>query len=148
MSMETTVNSEWNGDKVIIQGKKVTKRSAFEIGLVVMGQAKLLAPVNWGYLAASITVQSIDNGTHPTAPASSNPIGADPGQPPVMTISKPTDPNEVLVGTPVEYAVWQEFGTSRSDAQPYLRPALELAKGNQLTILKKNGKFHFAEYLQ
>lgn len=30
---------------------------------------------------------------------------------------------EYVVGTNVEYAVYVEFGTSRMEAQPYLRPA-------------------------
>jgi len=151
VSMETTVDTEWNGDKVIIQGKKVTGKTSFEIGLVVMGQAKLLCPVNWGYLAASITVQSIDDGTQPTAPQPSwDAMTRNVGEPysGPMTIAKPIDPNEVLVGTPVEYGPWQEFGTAYTDAQPFLRPAFELAKGNKLTILNKNGKYYFAEYLQ
>jgi phage gpG-like protein len=32
-----------------------------------------------------------------------------------------------VVGTNVEYAVYVEFGTSRNQAQPYLRPAVERA---------------------
>ena len=34
---------------------------------------------------------------------------------------------EYRVGTNVEYAVYVEFGTSRMEAQPYLRPAAEQA---------------------
>ena len=30
-----------------------------------------------------------------------------------------------VIGTPVEYATHVELGTSRSRAQPYLRPAIE-----------------------
>ena len=33
-----------------------------------------------------------------------------------------------LVGTGVEYAVYQEYGTSRMPAQPHLGPALEKAR--------------------
>jgi hypothetical protein len=32
---------------------------------------------------------------------------------------------EYVVGTNVEYAVYVEFGTSKMEAQPYLRPAAE-----------------------
>lgn len=32
---------------------------------------------------------------------------------------------QVIVGTNVEYAPYQEFGTAKMAAQPYLRPALE-----------------------
>lgn len=33
------------------------------------------------------------------------------------------------VGTPVEYAPYVEYGTSRAAAQPYLGPAAEAARG-------------------
>lgn len=39
---------------------------------------------------------------------------------------------EATVGTPVDYAIYPEFGTSRQAAQPYLRPALEQ---NRQTII-------------
>lgn len=32
-----------------------------------------------------------------------------------------------IVGSDVEYAIYVEFGTSRNQAQPYLRPAVERA---------------------
>jgi len=63
--------------------------------LVVKGQAKMLVPVKTGNLRASI-------GTR-------------------------TDKirQEAWVGSPVEYAPYQEYGTKYMQAQPYLRPALE-----------------------
>ncbi len=33
--------------------------------------------------------------------------------------------DEATIGTPVEYAPYVEYGTSRMAAQPYLRPALD-----------------------
>lgn len=33
---------------------------------------------------------------------------------------------EYSVGTNLDYAIWQEYGTSRMAAQPYMRPALNL----------------------
>lgn len=35
----------------------------------------------------------------------------------------------VEIGTDVEYAPYQEFGTSRNAAQPFLRPAVDSMKG-------------------
>ena len=38
-----------------------------------------------------------------------------------------------IVGTPVEYGVYQEFGTRKMFAQPFLRPAIDIeAKGAPL----------------
>ena len=37
-----------------------------------------------------------------------------------------------VVGTPVEYGVYQEFGTRKMNAQPFLRPAMDLVSGEPL----------------
>jgi len=132
------VTGSWNGDKVKIQGKKVVGKTSYELGLIVEGQAKLLADRKTGRMAASITTQSKDKGTFPQGKGA---ISSD-------KISKPRDDNEVLVGTPVFYAPYREFGTFKSDAHPFLRPALDLARGRKLTLLLENGKFLFADYLQ
>ena len=41
------------------------------------------------------------------------------------SISHDTDEDTMYIGTNVEYAPYVELGTSRMDAQPYLRPAIE-----------------------
>lgn len=133
----STIRQEWHGGEVKIQGRKVVNKSAYEVGLVVEGQAKELCPVDTGRLAGSITTQSQTEGTRPEAPALA-----------VDVIAKPTDEGEVLVGTPIEYGIYQEFGTLKSDAQPFLRPALDLAMGKVVTIVERNAKMHFQPYLQ
>ena len=45
-------------------------------------------------------------------------------------------PVTYVVGTPVEYSVYVEFGTSRMAAQPYLRPAVEQAARNIPAIFR------------
>ena len=135
--MKTTIIGQWNGPVVKSQGKKVVNKSSFEIGLVVEGQAKLLAPRKTGLLAASITTQSKTDGSTPESPA----LASD-------TISKPVSDMEVLVGTPIEYGPHMEFGTVKTDAQPFLRPALALARGESLSIIEIEGKKHFREYLK
>lgn len=42
-----------------------------------------------------------------------------------------------VVGTPVHYAIYVEFGTSRMAARPYLLPALERAKKPFVEAMKK-----------
>jgi len=126
------------------------RKSAYEIGLVVEGQAKLLAPKDSGYLAASITTQAGDGtGTEPGNPAQygsgrSSSGGFSGGE---MMIQAPTNPDEVYVGTPLPYGPSQEFGTVRAFAQPFLRPALALAQGKSLTIVRVQAKYYFKEYL-
>lgn len=41
------------------------------------------------------------------------------------SISHVVDDNTAIIGTNVEYAPYVELGTSKMDAQPYLRPAVE-----------------------
>lgn len=41
------------------------------------------------------------------------------------SISHAIDDNTAIIGTNVEYAPYVELGTSKMDAQPYLRPAVE-----------------------
>lgn len=45
--------------------------------------------------------------------------------------------NEIIgrVGSNVEYAIPQEYGTSKMSAHPYLRPALEKNKGKIKQLL-------------
>ena len=133
--IKTTVESQWNGEEVKIRGKRVRDKSAFEIGLIVERQAVALCPRITGLLVGSITTQSQTEGTSPRAPATE-------------AIQKPGMEGEVFVGTPVEYGPYVEFGTVRSNAQPFLRPALDLAKGQELTIVKQNGKNIFKDYIK
>lgn len=65
------------------------------IGEYVEGQAKLLTPVNTGNLRGSISHQVNESN------------------------------QSVMIGTNVEYAVYQEKGTSKQEAQPFLTPAVE-----------------------
>jgi len=71
----------------------VENRLLHSIGIAVEGQASALAPVDTGNLRGSIDYR--------------------------------VNPQEVSVsvGTPVEYGIYQELGTRRMSAQPYLEPA-------------------------
>lgn len=158
--VKTTIEKQWKGKEVKIQGQKVISDSIFEIGLVVEGEAKLLAAKDTGYLAASINTQASDGrGTEPDNPnkyraTKLNKKSAEyaAGAFSALVLDKIKAPdsweNECYVGTNIDYAPHVEFGTVRSDAQPFLRPALALAKGEALTIVQVNGKMQFKEYLQ
>ena len=136
--MNVTTDLAWHGADVIIRGKKVTGKSAYEIGLVVEGQAKELCKVITGYLRGSINTQAADKGTDTEAD--------DKGRK-ADKIAKPTDAQEVLVGTAVVYGPYIEFGVLTGAAQPFLRPALDLATGKAIPITQKNAKMEFADYL-
>jgi phage gpG-like protein len=146
---KTTVEKQWHGSEIKIQGKKVISDSIFEIGLVVEGQAKLLAAKKSGYMAASINTQASNgDGTEPESPTKYGDGTIQDGAGPLTKIEVPRESNNVYVGTNVEYAPHVEFGTVRSYAQPFLRPSLALAQGKTLTIVKVNSKMQFKEYLK
>lgn len=134
--MKTTISKQWRGDEVKVRGKLVTGKSAYELGLVVEGQAKMLCPVDTGRLKGSITTAGYHQRTTTQAPATFQ-----------DSIDPPRDDNEVLVGTAVAYGTHMEFGTIKTDAQPFLRPALDLARGKVVSVVRRNAKMHFAQYL-
>ena len=150
MSNSTKITTKWNGTEVKILGKKVISDSTYKIGLVVEGKAKELAARRYGYLAASINTQSKDKGDNiedpgnyaKEIPPSYHKVDS------FRNISKPDEENTTYVGTAVDYAPYQEFGTARMNAQPFLRPALDLAKGESLTIVEVEGKKTFKDYLK
>jgi HK97 gp10 family phage protein len=124
----------WNGDEVKRQADILAQKSPFEIGLFVEGQAKLLAPVHTVRLRGSI--QTVSGTGQRTKPKDSN-----------DTIAQPDEKEETFVGTAVQYAPYMEYGTYRSDAQPFLRPAFDIAKGKVLTIVQRGARREFGEYL-
>lgn len=143
------LTKKWNGEIVKVLGNEVINHSSFETGLIVEGQAKELAARKYGYMAASINTQSKTLGDE-----LENPSNYAKETPPAghkvdtfRKITKPNEDGETLVGTAVDYAPYKEFGTVKMDADPFLRPALELAKGNVLEIVKINSKKYFLGYL-
>jgi HK97 gp10 family phage protein len=73
----------------------------------VEGDAKMLAPEDTGALRRSITTNSRSTAN-----------GA-----------------EASIGSSLEYAAYQELGTSRNQAQPFLKPALQKNKKAIKTII-------------
>jgi len=57
-------------------------------------------------------------------------------------VGKPSSPDEVVVGTNVEYAPYPEA------SRPHLRPAVDLVQGRALTIIMNAGRAEFKEYLR
>lgn len=76
-------------------GGNPARKALLAASLPVVNRAKELAPIRTGTLRRSIQAEE------------------GPGE------------REVTIGTNVEYAIYQEYGTSRMPAHPFLRPALE-----------------------
>jgi HK97 gp10 family phage protein len=83
-------------DKLTREIKPKAAQVVNKYGLLMTGQAAKNAPLDTGALRNSITSES-----------------------------KMTDELEFTISDGVEYGVYQEFGTSRMAAQPFLIPAIE-----------------------
>ena len=148
--IRTEVLSEWNGKDVKKRAEKLADKSTWAIGMAVLSNAKLLCPVKYGYLAASLMVAAYNQTTQLGSPSE---FGTETGPKPArfQPIVKPNlsfdKPSEVFVGTAVEYGPYIEYGTVKSFAQPFLRPALDMAQGKALEIIRFNSKLVFAKYL-
>lgn len=82
------------------------------IGFAIEALAKVKAPVDTGALVSSIYTRAKNANPFPRL-----------GEVPVE-LPQPRE-GEVNVGPSVHYGIWQELGTSRMAAQPYLLPAVE-----------------------
>ena len=101
-----------------IRKEAVGRRMAFQIEK----EAKQLAPKDTGALRNSI--YTVTQKTDGYSAASSAAKSANPA---VTTAPHPAPTGDVIanVGPCVDYAEYQEFGTSRMAAHPYLTPAVE-----------------------
>lgn len=100
--------------------------AVIETAINVTAQAKDLAPVAklyGGNLKGSIMWKtSSQSGGHGEQEATTSPM---------LTSAIPK--NGAIVGSACEYAVYQEYGTRKMFAQPYLRPAVDIvARGADL----------------
>ena len=92
------------------------------IAYLVEQDAKMNAPYDTGALSASIstTTRTSDGGGEGAA-AAANPKAM------AVSLPKPEAPYYAVVGPCVDYGIYQEFGTSRMAAHPYLLPAVDRA---------------------
>ncbi len=116
--------------------KTATDKTNLEMGMRVMGQAKLLAPVNkkigeGGRLRNSISVTS----RH----AEHKGFNDSPGDRADNKLStQGLTEGDVYVGCNLDYAVHQEYGTMRMAAQPFLRPSVDIeVKGESIQSVMK-----------
>lgn len=101
-----------------------------KIGADVVAVAKELAPVDEGTLQASIYMRTPDENDRPGVTADSG----------VFDLPAPKDKLSVVVGPSVGHGIWQELGTSKMAAQPYLAPAVAKVRANMPKYHRDYGK--------
>jgi len=97
------------------EDKEKIKEEVLRIGLYALRRAKQRAPVDTGRLRASLTLADSDGLVQPLGGR------AEEGD----SVDSPRGEFVVRIGTNVEYARFQEFGTENQPAQPFLRPGLD-----------------------
>jgi len=138
----------WNGQKVKDKAGNTMRLSVKEMGLLGEAQAIDLCAVKYGYLKASINVQMSDWGTNLKAITGNEVPPAGHNVATFKTIDKPNEPNTALFGTVVDYGPYVEYGTRFADAQPFIRPAVDVIRGKAMRIVESHGRREFREYLK
>ena len=110
VNLSLSMKVDFNKQKVAQDLGSELKKVLLEIMLAVERHSKRLAPVKTGRLRASIH-------TEPTRPA-----------------------NRIVVSDGVEYGAFQEFGTSKMKAKPFMRPAKDITlKADLPKIMERHG---------
>jgi HK97 gp10 family phage protein len=105
---------KWYGNEIMSDLDKAVVKGLKMSALLVEGQAVELAPIQHGNLKGSITHTVAGERSRVRHPAAVN-----------EGIGITDDKKTAYIGTNVEYAEFQEFGTSKMKAQAFLRPALD-----------------------
>jgi len=109
---------------------KTVKNSNLELGIQIASQAKVLAPVDFGQLRNSISASSLSE---------TKLLNDSNGEKAEALETTGLKDGEVYVGSNSDHTIFQEYGTIKQPAQPFLRPSAELkAQGaNVADIVKK-----------
>ena len=126
--MAVTITKIKHGD-VLKAVAKTVKDSNLMLGAQIASQAKALAPVDLGQLRNSISASSLSQ------TVLLNNKGGEKADALETTGLKD---GEVYVGSNSDHALFQEYGTIKQPAQPFLRPSAELkAKGANVADIVK-----------
>lgn len=107
-----------NSDEIMSRMDRAMEVALEKIGLVAEGYAKRLCPVDTGRLRNSITHATASYPGIGTYQDNDGNVFND------ATVDGTPEKNAVYIGTNVEYAPYIELGTTRTKAQPYLKPAV------------------------
>ena len=108
---------------------KTVKDSNLMLGAQIASQAKALAPVDLGQLRNSISASSLSQTVL---------LNNKGGEKADALETTGLQDGEVYVGSNSDHALFQEYGTIKQPAQPFLRPSAELkAKGANVADIVK-----------
>ena len=102
-----------NVKSAVADGKAI---SNLMIGAAIASQAKLLAPVDYGQLRNSLSASNTSRTELLNNMAGEKADALD---------TQGLKDDEVYAGSNSDHAIFQEYGTVKQPAQPFLRPAME-----------------------
>ena len=102
-----------NVKTAVANGKEI---SNLMIGAAIASQAKLLAPVDYGQLRNSLSASNTSR---------TEMLNNMSGEKAEALDTQGLKDDETYVGSNSDHAIFQEYGTVKQPAQPYLRPAME-----------------------
>ena len=119
-----------NVKTAVANGKGI---SNLMIGAAIASQAKLLAPVDYGQLRNSLSASNTSRTEMLNNMAGEKAEALD---------TQGLKDDETYVGSNSDHAIFQEYGTVKQPAQPYLRPAMEsvVQRKTPAEIFEKYGR--------
>ena len=119
-----------NVKTAVANGKEI---SNLMIGAAIASQAKLLAPVDMGQLRNSISASNTSR---------TEMLNNMSGEKAEALDTQGLKDDETYVGSNSDHAIFQEYGTVKQPAQPYLRPAMEVVvqRKTPAEIFEKYGR--------
>ena len=113
MNVDVKRTKYGNVKSAVADGKAI---SNLMIGAAIASQAKLLAPVDYGQLRNSLSASNTSKTELLNNMAGEKAEALD---------TQGLKDDEVYAGSNSDHATFQEYGTVRQPAQPFLRPAME-----------------------
>jgi len=119
-----------NVKTAVANGREI---SNLMIGAAIASQAKLLAPVDYGQLRNSLSASNTSRTEMLNNMAGEKAEALD---------TQGLKDDEVYAGSNSDHAIFQEYGTVKQPAQPYLRPAMEavVQRKTPAEIFEKYGR--------
>ena len=119
-----------NVKTAVANGKEI---SNLMIGAAIASQAKLLAPVDYGQLRNSLSASNLRE---------TKLLNNMEGEKADALDTQGLKDDEVYAGSNSDHAIFQEYGTVKQPAQPYLRPAMEavVQRKTPAEIFEKYGR--------
>lgn len=123
-----------NSAKLLTELEKATLAALHAVGLQAVKHAVEKVPYDTGLLRNSLTY-ALD-GESPEKSHYKADKGSETGTYIGNTSKEFGSKRAVIIGTNVEYAIYQEYGTSKTPAQPFLRPAAATHTDEYKAIIK------------